>query len=253
MLDSMLRKGCLVAALVGLPLLATGCATARQIERAESQVVLGAAYYREGQSELAIDTFSKAVKLNPRNWRAHSLLGLAYVSKGQADLAEASFRAALKLAPDEAEIHNNYGTFLVAVGRTDEALPHFEAALADIDYRNPALIYSNLSGALLAAGRPEDALLAAKEAVRRSPMLCAGWHQIGKAEEQLKDTQGALDAYESLAQQCPSERLVAWRKAGCLMLSGGQAAMGESLLDQVVREGRGGDEERAARRCLEGE
>jgi type IV pilus assembly protein PilF len=237
------------AALVGL----SGCVTARQIERAESQVVLGAAYYREGQAELAIDTFSRAVKLNPRNWRAHSLLGLAYVSKGQAVLAEESFKAALRLAPEEAEIHNNYGTFLVAVGRTEEAMSHFEAALQDIDYRNPALIYSNLSGALLAVGRPEDALRAAQEAVRRSPMLCAGWHQIGKAAEQLKDTQEALDAYDALAKQCPSERLVALRKAGCLMLSGGQAAMGESLLEQVMREDRGGGEELASRRCLEGE
>lgn len=241
-------------ALVGLAVLAlSGCVTAKRAERAESRVVLGAAYYREGQQELALDAFRQAVELDPRNWRAHNLLALAYVSKGQPELAEQSFKAALRLAPEEAEVLNNYGTFLLAVGRTDEALARFEAALADIDYRNPGLIYSNLSGALLAAGRPEEALRAAQEAVRRAPNMCAGWHQVGKMEEALKDTQGALDAYEALARQCPAEALAARRKAGCLMVATGQPELGELLLDQVIREGDGSGEDRAARRCLEGE
>ena len=234
-----------------LPLLG-GCVSKATVMRASTQADLGTAYYKEGQVELAIETLRHAVDLDPGNWRARSNLAIAYVAKGQPELARSSFKAALKRAPREAEVLNNYGTFLLAAGDTAEAEAMFRKALEDLDYRNPAIVYSNLSAALIQNGKLEEAERVAEEAVRRMPALCDGYYQLGRAQEQQKDTPGALEAYARLAEFCPSESMNAKVKAGCLQIATGQHALGEALLEEVIQSARGTTVEKDARACLGG-
>ena len=231
-------------------LLLTGCVGPKQEARAASQYTLGTAYYREGSIELSIETLENAVKLDPRNWKARSALGVVYIAKGQPELAEKSLKAAVRMAPDSAEALSNYGTFLLAEGRSKEALEMFQAALNDLEYRNPAMVLSNMSAALLAEGRPEDGLRMAEEAVRRAPSLCSGYRQIGTIQEHLHNVPKALDAYARLAQACPSEALGARRLAGCAQVQAGNTDLGLAVLEQVIEEGQGTDEEQKARACL---
>jgi type IV pilus assembly protein PilF len=232
-------------------LLLTGCITHQEILRADSQVILGTAYYREGQVELSIQTLENAVKLDPRNWRARSNLAIAYVARGQPEKAERSFHRALRLAPDEAEVLNNYGTFLLSQGRAEEATKVFEHALADLDYRSPALVLSNLSASLLIEGRTEEGLRAAEEAVRRAPSLCDGYHQLARIQEARNDVPGALNAYARLLQECPQEATDARLKAGCLQVKAGNVSLGTTLLEELVLETEGTEVADKARACME--
>lgn len=240
--------------MVGMLLLSLslGCTSKATIARATSQQDLGTAYYREGQVELAIQTLKHAAELDPRSWRARSNLAIAYVAKGEPELAERSFKQALRLAPTEAEVLNNYGTFLLDQGRTPESVEAFRKALRDLDYRNPAIVYSNLSAALLLMGELEEAERSAQEAVRRMPMLCDGYYQLGRVQEKQEDLPGALDAYARLADACPTESLNAKVKVGCFQILSGEERLGVALLEEVILNARGTAMERDARACLGG-
>lgn len=231
-------------------LLLVACITHRDITRADTQVNLGTAYYREGQVELAIQTLEQASKLDPRNWRAQSNLAIAYIARGQPEKAERAFHRALRIAPKEGEVLNNYGTFLVAQGRPGEAVTAFERALEDLSYRNPALILSNLSSALLAEGRTDEALRAAEEAVRRVPSMCDGYAQIGRIHEARSDVPKALDAYARLIRACPDQAVTARLKAGCLQVRSGDSDLGSSLLLEIATEAEGTPIADEARSCL---
>ena len=231
-------------------LLLVACISHRDITRADTQVNLGTAYYREGQVELAIQTLESATKLDPRNWRAQSNLAIAYVARGQSEKAERAFRHALRIAPKEGEVLNNYGTFLIAQGRSAEAVEVLHLALEDLSYRNPALVLSNLSAALLAEGKNEEAIRAAEEAVRRVPTLCDGYYQIGRVHEAQSNVSGALDAYARLLKACPEESVSARLKAGCLQVRSGDSDLGSSLLLEIASEAEGTPIADEARSCL---
>lgn len=235
-----------------LALALTACVTQSRIQRAGARVELGTAYYREGNVEGAIEALREAHRLDPRNWRALNALAVAYIAKGETDLADETFRKALRLNPDEAEILVNVGAFQLKSGKTDEAIASFETALRDLDYRNAALVASNLSLAYLEAGRAEDALGMAREAVRRAPQLCEGWYHMGLAQEARKDDLGALEAYQKQMAACPTEDLGARLRHGCIQIRVGLVEEGEAHLRQVIARAPGTKLADDARACLRG-
>ena len=87
----------------------TGCVSKHNMARASAQADLGAAYYREGNMEAAIEALRRAEELDGRNWRAMNLLAVTLLAKGLPNDAEEEFKRALKVNPDEAEILVNYG------------------------------------------------------------------------------------------------------------------------------------------------
>jgi type IV pilus biogenesis/stability protein PilW len=229
-----------------------GCISQSRITRSSAKVDLGAAYYREGDIEAAIETLRDSAKLDPRAWRPLNALAIAYIAKGQTDLAEDAFRHARRIAPGEAEILNNHGTLQLKTGRTDEAIASFQLALKDLDYRTPAMIFSNLSYALLQAGRPDEALPYAREATRRAPTMCEAWYHTGLIQEGRKDALAALEAYHQVEQTCPTASLGARLRTGCIQLQVGMTDDGRSVLQDVLIAAPGTPLADEARACLGG-
>ncbi len=222
----------LTPALVVLSLL--GCVSPKRVERAHAQATLGVAYLQEKNPEGAITALREAVKLDPRNWHAHNALGMAYAAKGSGELAEASFKRGLAINPGEGELLLNYGAFLVKAGRPTDAIPVFEKALEDLDYRNPAMVMSNLSRAHLDSGNPAKALASADEALRRVPKMCPARFHRGLAQEALGKTDAALRDYAVLAEDCPNESLGGWLRTGCILAQLGDYAGADAALRHVT-------------------
>ena len=214
--------------------LAGGCVSAKHVELAHAKTTLGIAYLQEKNPEGAVTILREAVKLDPRNWRARSALAMAYVTKGQPALAEETFQGALEVNPTEGEILVTYGAFLVSNGRPKEAIPVLELALEDLDYRNPAMVLSNLSRAHLEAAEPERALARAQEAVRRAPKLCPARFHIGLAHEALGKTDAALRDYAELIEECPTDALGGWLRTGCILAGLGDASGADAALRHVT-------------------
>lgn len=239
--------------LVLLLLLATaGCITERRMERAVARTDLGVAYLQEGSPEKAIETLEQAHRLDPRNWRALNALALAYVSKGRQDLARRAFERAARINPGEAEVLINYGSFLVRNGEVDEGIAAFEEALRDLDYRNPALVQSNLAYAYHQAKRYDDGIGMAREAVRRVPDLCQAWFHLGLNHEGKGEVEAAMDAYKTLWRTCPADSTGARLRMGCLMVAGGDREGGVATLQGVVAEAPNTVFADEARACLRG-
>lgn len=226
------------------------CVGPNRVARAVSHVDLGTAYFKEGNTEGAIETLRRAAELDPRNWRAANALAVVYVAKGQPELAEGQFRRALRINPGEAEILVNYGAFLVRTGRLDDGIAAFGESLHDLDYRNPAIVESNLAYALLQAGRADEALPHAREAIRRAPTMCEAYYHLGLIQESRKDTLAALEAYKQLVQACPRESLGGRLRAGCIEVGVGLSDEGSAALREVIAAAPGTPFADEARTCL---
>lgn len=226
------------------------CISAKRMERAQSHVDLGIAYYKEGSAEDSIRTLAEAHKEDPRNWRALSAMGVVYASKGKVDLAEKSFKQALAINPKSGEILLNYGAFLDANGRAPEAVTALTTALDDIEYKNIALIHSNLSRALLDSGNVDGAVAEARQALARSPGLCEAFFHLGLAQEQKGDAPAALEAYQQLITTCPKESVGAKLRRGCLLAKDGAADGARASLQDVLDEAPGTPMADAARACM---
>ena len=243
-----MRNFVVVLAALGM----VACVSPKRIERAHAQARLGVAYLQEKNPEGAILALREAVRLDPRNWHAHNALAMAYSAKGNMELAESTFKRALVINPTEGEVLLNYGAFLVKAGRPTEAIPVFEKALEDLDYRNPAMVMSNLSRVHLDSGSPEKALFAADEALRRVPKLCPARFHRGLAHEAVGKTDAALRDYAVLAEDCPQESLGGWLRTGCILAKLGDYEGADAALRHVTDVAMDGPMADEARSCLQG-
>ena len=116
--------------------------------------------------EAAIEAFTTAIRLQPRDISPLVNVSLAYNLTGQNPKAEASLRQALRLDPTNAAIHLNLGMLLAEMERPIEAEAAFRAAF-NYDPRSAPAAF-NL-GVLLAKDRPEEALAWCRRAAELRP------------------------------------------------------------------------------------
>ena len=78
--------------------------------------------------EQAGEAFVPVVAVNPRHSAAWNKLGTAYSGRGRADEAVDSYRKALEIEPGFAEAHSNYAELMRNMGRLDIASEHYQQA-----------------------------------------------------------------------------------------------------------------------------
>ena len=96
----------------------------------EALLAKGMRLQQNGDLELAISCYSKALRLSPNNAVALHELGLAYNLKGDIVKAESYYRLACSLAPDLGSAHYNLGNLLISQGNIVEALSCHQQAAA---------------------------------------------------------------------------------------------------------------------------
>jgi tetratricopeptide (TPR) repeat protein len=170
---------------------------------AEAQVNLGAALQKMGRLEEAANVYREALRLRPDEAGAHNNLGATLEQLGHVDQAAAEYRESLRRAPESSATHSNLGRALLAMGRPDEAIAELrealrldptltttqyllgtalaeqdrldEAALAfQIALRDPVLaaapeVHNDFGVVLGRLGRPTDAVIQFREALRLNP------------------------------------------------------------------------------------
>jgi tetratricopeptide (TPR) repeat protein len=138
----------------------------------------------------AIAHYREAVRLKPDYFEARYNLADALVKTGRADEAIEHFRAALRLRPSFAVVHLSLANALASVGRRQEAVPHYIHLAWMLATRGPAEggdparavqfaerarqlsrhdspeCFDTLAAAYAAAGRFDDAVTTAEQAVR---------------------------------------------------------------------------------------
>ena len=135
--------------------LLTGCASTPALDEeaqrqrlhqaAKTNVQLGIEYMREGDMEMSLTKFQKALEQDPDLSGAHGGIAVLYDRLNENEKPGKHFRKALKLSPDNSQIQNNYGQFLCKQGEYEKANEQFDAAAS-----NP--VYSARTAALTNAG-----------------------------------------------------------------------------------------------------
>lgn len=181
-------------------------------DSADAHYVLANALASAGRNQDAISQYGEAVRLDPGHANAHYNLGVLLAESGQLDDAIRHHERAVQLKPDFAEAQYLLGVALFARGRAADAARHYEDAIriredfadacnnlawilaTDPDERlfNPVRAVElaeracrltqrrdaghldTLAAALAAAGRFEDAVRAAQEAIEVADAGLAG-------------------------------------------------------------------------------
>ena len=81
------------------------------------------------QFEDAINSYKKAIKINPDYAEAYYNMGIAQKDKGDLEEAIESYKQALKIKPDHAEAYNNIGITLEDNGDLEGAIDSYKQAI----------------------------------------------------------------------------------------------------------------------------
>lgn len=112
-------------------------------KRARIRLQLAIGYYQQGQMNIALDEIKLALQTDSEFADAYSMAGLIYMDLGETRLAEDNFSRAIRLAPNDPDLSNNYGWFLCQNGRAQQSIAYFESALRNKAYQSPAKALNN--------------------------------------------------------------------------------------------------------------
>jgi tetratricopeptide (TPR) repeat protein len=178
---------------------------------AQDLIRLGQVYQAQGKSELALQTYHKALEINPRYVPAWVELGNLHYLRQESGPAEAVYKKVLTLDPRMAEIYNNLcWVYLQEQRNLDEAESLIQRALA----LNPTSRYLFLDTQAVIwtrQGRYEQALASLTEAIRLTPS--AAHEVLAEEYEHLADVYGPL-GQEGDAQWAREQAAMARRAGG---------------------------------------
>jgi Tfp pilus assembly protein PilF len=128
---------------------------------------LGAALFKKGRTQEAMQQFHEAIRLRPDEANACFNLGNALVQQGQIDAATTQFQEAARLKPSSALVHYNLGAALGNQGQTDAAISQFQEAIRLQPAYPEAL--GSLAGTLDGQGKYAEAIRLYQAALKIQP------------------------------------------------------------------------------------
>jgi predicted O-linked N-acetylglucosamine transferase (SPINDLY family) len=156
--------------------------------------LLGVAEFQAGRHELAVQSITHALEINPESALAHSNLGNALLSLARPQEALACYDRALAIGPPSAEMLSNRGSALQALKRQEESLASYDRALVIESGNADAL--SNRGSVLLDLDRAEDALNSFDRALAIRPDYPEALYNRGNALMALGRVEEALASYD---------------------------------------------------------
>ena len=146
---------------------------------------------------LAFDWARKAVAADPQEYNAHWVLGDAYQAKGEPQQALDSYEKALSLNPNDPELLQDYGAWLLpTAGRAAEGIALVEKAMR-LNPRHPERYFGNLALNLYLVGRYDDAIVMvgrmSEPRFDHRLYLAASYGQLGRAAEAAAEVKKVLE------------------------------------------------------------
>jgi len=134
-------------------------------------VTLGIVQEGTGHHAEAIQTFQRALELDPINASAHSELGSAYVAAGRLEDAERTYKKAAQLRPNDFTSVDDLGLFYYGRGRYPEAVEMFQRITALVPDNSSG--YTNLGAVYWAEGEYASAAISYEKSLALRPTASA--------------------------------------------------------------------------------
>lgn len=156
-------------------------------EDAHAWYLLGRAKYNENHFAEAIECFTHALRLSPRDVKSENNLGLSYEGLNRIDDARKSYAQAIQWQQDAAaksgQPYLNMGILLTEQGHPDQALSYLQQA-ARLEPANPKA-HEQLGRAYQALQRLPQAEKELKDAVKLAPNVSALHFRLGQIYQHL--------------------------------------------------------------------
>ena len=136
-----------------------------------------------------------AIRLDPKNAKAHYDLGLAFDSKGDSPGAIASFKKAIRLDPHNSPPYHNLGNALASSGDFDGAIAAYKEAIR-LNRNFSRASYYRLGNALLRKKLIDEAITAYNDAIALSQSDAPAFNGLGNALLGKKDFDRAIIAFK---------------------------------------------------------
>ena len=154
---------------------------------------LGSALKDRGRLDEAVDSYRRAIAIEPDHAEAHVGLSTALLDARRPDEALAASLRALRLRPDLPDVQNNLGTALALNGRFDEAIAAYRKA---IELKpDMAEAHTNLGNALRDTGPLDEAIAAYRRAIALRPDFPAAYSNLGNALRDNGQREEAVAAF----------------------------------------------------------
>lgn len=122
------------------------------LRAAEINVSLGRGYMAQGQNEIALQKFRRALQIAPNMPIAHTAIAVLYERIGDDDSAGKHYQRAADLDKKSGVMNNNYATWLCRHRRYKEADRRFAIAIDDPFYKTPSVALGNRAHCALSSG-----------------------------------------------------------------------------------------------------
>jgi tetratricopeptide (TPR) repeat protein len=162
---------------------------------------LGILAAREGNPDLAIQYFERALLIDPEHSIALENLGSAYRQKKDWPQAERALEHALALNPDDPEANYSLGMVYAQQNDTEHAYEYFEKAIAFRPAYPEAL--NNLGILYLRTRRPEEAKRSFEESIRVAPAYDQAYLNLARIYAIEGSREKARTVLEELLKQHP--------------------------------------------------
>lgn len=129
--------------------------TKERTDRGNDLYEQGLVYGKEGKSDKAIESFTKALKLDPRNKEAYLSRGFTYHLRHEYDAAIKDYNAAIGVDPEYAKAYDYRGNSYNAKSEFKMALKDYAKAL-EIN-PNSSVVYYDQGNVYAKTGKPDAA------------------------------------------------------------------------------------------------
>ena len=143
-------------------------------------------------STSAIESFKKAIAINPAYAEAYNNLGNALSEIGKFSTAIKNYKKAIEIKPYFAKAYNNLGNCLLDTANCDGAIKYFEKSISIKP--NFVLAINNLAVAHLGRFEPETAVKHLKNAIKLDPNFSAAYVNLSAAYLDLDDLDAASES-----------------------------------------------------------
>ncbi len=151
------------------------------MRKEEAEVVFqhGNFLLKLGKMDMAIETYSEAIRLNPRHASAYNNRGVAYNSKREHGRAIEDYAKAIECNPELANAYNNRGNVHRGSGEHDCAIEDYTKAIEC----NPELAgaYNDRGAAYAENGEFDCAIEDCNRAIELAPELACAYNNRGAA------------------------------------------------------------------------
>jgi tetratricopeptide (TPR) repeat protein len=141
------------------------------VERQEELFKQATALHLKGSINDALEIYDKLLAFDPDNPQVLACMGTAFSQASAFGMAIQLFTKAVKLKPDIWDAWHNLGISYRTMGMIDKAMEcyHQELTAPKLTQAEMAQIYGNMSGCYINEGRPERAIELADQGLRYNP------------------------------------------------------------------------------------